>query len=42
MSSPKRRAVYASTHGGNDRVRAEPFEQVELDPVRWWLDAPKT
>jgi len=42
MSSPKRRAVYASTHGGNDRVRADPFEQVELDPVRWWLDAPKT
>jgi hypothetical protein len=20
----------------------DPFEQVELDPVRWWLDAPKT
>jgi Uma2 family endonuclease len=36
------RWIVASTHGGNDRVRAEPFEQVELDPVRWWLDAPKT
>ncbi len=36
------RWIVASTHGGNDRIRAEPFEQAELDPVRWWLDAAST
>jgi hypothetical protein len=30
--------VVASTHGGDDRVRAEPFEAVELEIVRWWLE----
>ena len=30
--------VVASTHGGDDRVRAEPFDAIELDIVRWWLE----
>jgi len=30
--------VVASTHGGNERVRAEPFEAIELDLTRWWLE----
>ena len=29
--------VVISTHGGDDRVRAEPFEAVELHLSRWWL-----
>jgi len=41
VSSPKRRAVYADILDLPGHL-AEPFEQVELDPVRWWLDAPKT
>jgi Uma2 family endonuclease len=32
------RWVVASTHGGTDSVRAEPFAAVELDMSRWWLD----
>lgn len=32
------RWVVASTHGGDERVRAEPFEAVELDLTRWWLE----
>jgi len=32
------RWVVASTHGGDDLVRAEPFDAVELDIVRWWLE----
>ena len=28
--------VVASTHGGDDAIRAEPFEAVALDPRRWW------
>ena len=31
--------VGASTHGGTDTVRAEPFEAVELLLARWWLEA---
>lgn len=31
------RWVVASTHGGDDRVRAEPFDAVEIDIARWWL-----
>ena len=27
----------ATVHDGDDRVRIEPFEDVELDPSRWWL-----
>jgi len=32
------RWVVASTHGGDDLVRAEPFAAVELEIVRWWLE----
>lgn len=32
------RWVVASTHGGAESVRAEPFETVELDMSRWWLE----
>ena len=32
------RWVVASTHGGSERVRAEPFEAVELEITRWWLE----
>jgi len=28
--------VVASTHGGEEAIRAEPFEAVALDPRRWW------
>ena len=33
------RWVVASTHGGADTVRAEPFDAVELRLARWWLEA---
>jgi Uma2 family endonuclease len=33
------RWIVASTHGGGDVVRAEPFEAVELALHRWWLPA---
>ena len=32
------RWIVASTHGGNDPVRAEPFDAVTLDPSPWWLE----
>ena len=32
------RWVVAATHGGDEHARAEPFEAVELDLTRWWLD----
>jgi len=32
------RWVVASTHGGSECVRAEPFEAVELELTRWWLE----
>jgi len=32
------RWIVASTHGGSEPFRAEPFEQSELDPGRWWLE----
>ena len=32
------RWVVASTHGGADTVRAEPFDAVELRLARWWLE----
>jgi Uma2 family endonuclease len=32
------RWVVASTHGGAELVRAEPFQAIELDMSRWWLD----
>ena len=31
--------VVASTHGGSERVRPEPFDAVELDITRWWLES---
>jgi len=31
------RWMVASTHGGDDRVHAEPFDAVELEISRWWL-----
>jgi Uma2 family endonuclease len=31
--------VVANTHSGSERVRAEPFEAVEIDLTRWWLEA---
>lgn len=32
------RWVVASTHGDTDRIRAEPFEALEIDMSRWWLE----
>jgi hypothetical protein len=32
------RWIVASTHGGNDPVRAEPFDAVTLEPSTWWLE----
>lgn len=32
------RWLVASTHGGAGRVRAEPFDAIELDVARWWLE----
>jgi Uma2 family endonuclease len=32
------RWIVASTHGGTEGVRAEPFEALELDMARWWLE----
>ena len=32
------RWIVAGTHAGNDVVHAEPFDAVELDLSRWWLD----
>lgn len=32
------RWVVVSTYGGAESVRAEPFEAVELDMTRWWLE----
>jgi hypothetical protein len=30
--------VVAGTYAGSERVRAEPFEAVELEIARWWLE----
>ena len=35
------RWVVASTHAGTDGVRAEPFDALELQLERWWLE-PRT
>lgn len=32
------RWLVAGTHAGHDRVRAEPFDAVELEIGRWWLE----
>ena len=34
----RERWIVASTHGGTDPVRAEPFDAVTLDPSSWWLE----
>jgi hypothetical protein len=34
----EQRWVVISTHGGAEGIRAEPFETVELDMSRWWLE----
>ena len=31
------RWMVVSAHGGAERVRAEPFEALEIDIARWWL-----
>jgi Uma2 family endonuclease len=31
--------VVVSTHDGTEGVRAEPFEAIELDISRWWLES---
>ena len=33
------RWVVAATHGGDDLVRAEPFEAIEIGLARWWLES---
>lgn len=30
--------IVATTYGGSEKVRAEPFDAIELDLTRWWLD----
>jgi len=30
--------IVAGTHGGSERVRAEPFDAIELELPRWWLE----
>jgi hypothetical protein len=30
--------LVASAHGGAESARAEPFETIELDMSRWWLE----
>jgi Uma2 family endonuclease len=32
------RWIVAATYGGDDPVRAEPFDAVTLEPARWWLE----
>jgi Uma2 family endonuclease len=32
------RWVRIATDGGDDKVRAEPFDAVEIDLSRWWID----
>jgi len=32
------RWAVTATHSGDERVRAEPFEAVELQLTRWWLE----
>jgi Uma2 family endonuclease len=32
------RWIVATTHGGGDPARLEPFATVDLEVARWWLD----
>jgi len=34
----EKRWVVVSTHGGPETIQAEPFEAIELDLGRWWLE----
>ncbi len=33
------RWLVASTHGGDETVRAEPFDAIEIQLERWWLES---
>lgn len=33
------RWLVAATHGGPERIHAEPFEEIELDLDQWWIEA---
>jgi hypothetical protein len=33
------RWVVAGTHVGTEPARAEPFEAIELEVARWWLES---
>ena len=33
------RWVVAAVHGGDERVRAEPFDAIEVALERWWLES---
>ena len=33
------RWIVVANHGGDDRVRAEPFEAMEIALDRWWLES---
>jgi Uma2 family endonuclease len=35
----RERWLVVSTHSGDDRVHAEPFDAIELQLSRWWLPA---
>lgn len=35
----ERHWIVAGTHGDNEIVRAEPFDAIELDMSRWWLES---
>lgn len=34
----EKRWIVVSTHGGPETIQAEPFEAIELDLGRWWLE----
>ena len=36
--SERGRWVVASRHGGSERIRAEPFDAIDLDISRWWTE----
>jgi Uma2 family endonuclease len=35
------RWILAATHGGDDKIRAEPFEALELDLSLLWIAEPR-
>jgi Uma2 family endonuclease len=38
----ERRWLVSSTHGGDDVVRAEPFEALPIELARWWIETADT